>query len=292
MTLINKLERKLGKFAIRNLMHYIVILYAIGLMIWMISPGIYLQYLCLDAAAIMRGQVWRLFTFLLFPPSLASWQVGGGLMSGMQSMLELLIAIVVLRLYYNLGRTLENIWGTFRFNLFFFIGVIGQIVATLVAYLVFNQWILMTTGYINASLFLAFCLCFPDVEFLLFFALPIKAKWLAAVQTAMYLYDFIKGDTSMRWAIVISLANVIIFFLMTRSYKRYSPKEIKRKSDFRKNVRIRPVGAPRHKCAVCGRTEKDGDDLEFRYCSKCEGDYEYCQDHLYTHQHVTQDQGS
>jgi len=287
MNWFNKLERKFGRYAIKNLMHYIVILYGIGLLLWMTSPYIYLKWLCLDAAAIMRGQVWRLFTFLLYPPALASWQVGGSLLGGAQSILELLIAVIVLRVYYNLGRVLENVWGSFRFNLFFFTGIAGQILAALVAWLVFGQPILMTTGYLNASLFLAFAVCFPEMEFLLFFALPVKAKWLAVLEAFLYLYDFIKGSASMRCAILISLANVIIFFLLTRNYKRYSPREIKRRNDFKKSIKIQPKGTSRHKCAVCGRTENDGGDLEFRYCSKCEGDYEYCQDHLYTHQHVT-----
>ncbi len=292
MNLISKMERKFGRYAIRNLMYYIIIMYSIGLLIWMVNPGIYIVYLRLDAAKIMQGQIWRLFTFLLFPPSLASWQVGGGLMSGLISFVDLMIAILILRVYYNLGRTLENIWGAFRFNLFFFTGVIGQILAALIAWLVFHQQIFMTTGYINASIFLAFALCFPEAQFLLFFVLPVKAKWLAIVEALIYLYDFINGTASIRCAIVISLANVIIFFLLTRNFKRYSPKEIKRKSDFKKGMKIIPPGMARHKCAVCGRTEKDGEDLDFRYCSKCEGDYEYCQDHLYTHQHVSKDHSS
>ena len=87
----------------------------------------------------------------------------------------------------------------------------------------------------------------------------------------------------------MSLINIIVFFAITRNYKRYAPKEIRRQKQFKKEVKIVPKAASRHKCAVCGRTEKDGAELEFRYCSKCEGSYEYCQDHLYTHKHVTKD---
>lgn len=286
MKVINKLERKFGRFAIKNLMYYITILYGIGLLIWMVNPNIYLVYLSLNPAAIMQGQVWRLFTFMLFPPSLASWQISGSLMSGLGAIFDLMIAFLMLRLYYNLGRVLENLWGSFRFNLFFFTGVIGQILAAFIAFYVFRQPTFVTPGYINASLFLAFAACFPNVEFLLFLALPVKAKWLALIDVAIYLYDFINGNMAMRCAILLSLANVIIFFVLTRNVARYSPKEIKRKRDFKQGVKIKPMGSARHKCAVCGRTEKDGEELEFRYCSKCEGDYEYCQDHLYTHQHV------
>ena len=276
MKLFSDMERKYRRFAIPNLMYYITILYGAGLVIWVVNPSFYMQYLSLNAAAIMHGQVWRLVTFLLFPPALGNWVFT-----------QVFMGVIALFMYYSLGRTLESVWGSFRFNVFFFMGVLGQILASLIGYLVFHQNLLLTTGYLNFSIFMAFAVSFPDTQFLLFFVLPIKAKWLAIAECAVYLYSFIFGNMSSRCEILISLANIIIFFLMTRNYKRYAPKEIKRKHDFKEAARIIPKGATRHKCAVCGRTELDGDNLEFRYCSKCEGNYEYCQDHLYTHQHVT-----
>ena len=85
------------------------------------------------------------------------------------------------------------------------------------------------------------------------------------------------------------MITIILFFLMTRNYRRYAPKEIKRRQEFKQQAKIVVPSKTRHRCAVCGRTELDGPELEFRYCSKCEGNYEYCQDHLYTHQHVAKD---
>lgn len=276
MKFFNDLERKYRKYAIPNLMYYITICYAVGLVLTFLAPGFYWSYLSLDAEAILHGQVWRLVTFLLYPPALGSWVFT-----------QVFFGVIALFMYYSLGQTLERVWGAFRFNVFFFVGVLGQILATLIGYLVFHQNLFMTTGFLNFSIFLAFAMYFPDTQFLMFFVLPIKAKWLAVAECAVYLYSFIFGNATIRCEIVISLANVIIFFLMTRNFNRYAPKEIKRKNDFKKNVKIRPQGATRHKCAVCGRTETDSENLEFRYCSKCEGNYEYCQDHLYTHQHVT-----
>ena len=280
MNFMNKMERKFGRYAIPNLMYYIVILYGIGLVLQLVQPYLYWQYLCLDAKAILHGQIWRIVTFLIYPPAMGSWVFT-----------SVFLGVIALFLYHNLGQTLENIWGPFRFNVFFFMGVLGQVIAALVAYLVFGERIAMTTGFLNFSIFLAFAIYFPDVQFLLFFVLPIKAKWLAVAECAVYLYSFVFGSLSTRVEIAISLANVIIFVLMTRNYKRYAPKEIKRRKDFKREVKILPQGKTRHRCAVCGRTEQDGDHLEFRYCSKCEGNYEYCQDHLYTHQHVTKDSG-
>ncbi|MEW4414848.1 hypothetical protein [Clostridium sp. AN503] len=280
MKFFNDFERKYHKYAIPNLMYYIVILYGIGLVLQLVQPYLYWQYLCLDAKAILHGQIWRIVTFLIYPPAMGSWVFT-----------SVFLGVIALFLYHNLGQTLENIWGPFRFNVFFFMGVLGQVIAALVAYLVFGERIAMTTGFLNFSIFLAFAIYFPDVQFLLFFVLPIKAKWLAVAECAVYLYSFVFGSLSTRVEIAISLANVIIFVLMTRNYKRYAPKEIKRRKDFKREVKILPQGKTRHRCAVCGRTEQDGDHLEFRYCSKCEGNYEYCQDHLYTHQHVTKDSG-
>lgn len=278
MKFFNNFERKYRKYAISNLMYYIVILYGIGLVIQLVNPMLYWNYLSLNAEAILSGQIWRIVTFLVYPPAMGNWVFT-----------SVFFGIIALFLYHNLGQTLENVWGSFRFNVFFFTGVLGQVLACLISYLVFKRPLYMTTGFLNFSIFLAFAVYFPDVQFLLFYVLPVKAKWLAVAECAVYLYSFIFGDISVRCEIVISLLNVIVFLLMTRNYKKYSPKEIKRKNDFKKEVSAHLKSGPRHKCAVCGRTELDGDDLEFRYCSKCEGNYEYCQDHIYTHQHVTKD---
>ena len=276
MKFFSDFERKYQRYAIHNLMYYITILYALGLLIFMVNPMIYYVYLSLDAAKIMQGQIWRVVTFLIFPPAFGSMQFT-----------QLFFGVIALFLYNSLGQTLENIWGSFRFNVFFLMGVVAQVAAAFVGRLVFHQNWFLTTGFLNSAIFLAFALYYPDAQFLLFFVLPIKAKWLAAAECAVYLYDFMTGGISTRVELVISLITIILFFAMTRDHRRYSPKEIKRRQDFKKQVKITPLGKTRHRCAVCGRTELDGADLEFRYCSKCEGNYEYCQDHLYTHQHVT-----
>lgn len=280
MKFFTELERKYYKYAVHNLMYYIVALYTAGLVLHWMQPGLYWQFLCLDAEAILHGQVWRLVTFLIYPPALVSWVF-----------LDPVIGVLSLLMYFSLGQTLERIWGAFRFNLFFLMGMIGQTLAVLVGYLVFKQRLMLDTGYLNSSIFLAFAILYPDAQFRMFFVLPVNARILAFVECAIYVFEFIKGDISTRAAIMISLANIIIFFLMTRNYKRFAPKEIKRRKDFKKGAKILPRGKTRHKCAICGRTEQDDANLEFRYCSKCVGSYEYCQDHLYTHQHVEKESG-
>ncbi len=274
-------------------MRYIVVIYAFGLLIQLFVPTFYWAYLSLDVNAIMHGQIWRLITFIIYPPALGSFVFD-----------SILLGVVSLFLYYSLGGTLEEVWGSFRFTVFFAMGMIGQILAAFIAYYGFHQYIFVTTGFLNFSIFLAFAMSFPNVQFLLFFVIPIKAKWLAIAECAVYLYSFIMGPNVIRCEIVLSLINVILFFLMTRRQKWTGLKDVKRRRDFKRQIskasrpsssssssshvsKIIPKSETRHRCAICGRTEADGDDLVFRYCSKCAGNLEYCQDHLYTHQHVT-----
>lgn len=268
MKFFYKLERKFGRYAIPNLMRYLAIMQLIGLGIQMTQPLIYFKYLMLDPSAVLHGQIWRLVTFMLWP---LEWGFFGNL--------------IMISLYYSLGTTLEHIWGTFRFNAYMFLGILGQIIAAFVAYYGFHEVYIASVNQLNMSLFLAYAATLPEAQLYIYFVLPVKVKWLGFLYGIIAVYGLITGGMAQRCGILLSFANFIIFFLITRDYDRISPKEIKRKKDFQKQVKIKPYGKTRHRCAVCGRTELDGD-LEFRYCSKCEGDYEYCQDHLYTHQHV------
>ena len=123
------------------------------------------------------------------------------------------------------------------------------------------------------------------MEFRLYFLIPIKVKWLGILDAVWMGYMFLVMGLPGRVAILSSLLNFFIFYFGTRNYRQVSPKEIRRKQAFRQQVR-HSSQVVKHKCAICGRTEEDGEGLEFRFCSKCDGNYEYCQDHLFTHQHV------
>lgn len=273
MKFFYNMERKFRKYAISNLMYYIIGMYGVGLFMGLFAPEFYRQYLALDAAKILSGQVWRIVTFMIYPP--------GGT--------NILFNLISMYLYYMLGQNLERIWGAFRFNVYFFMGVIGHVAAALIVYIFMGERVYLTTEFLNYSLFFAFAATFPNLEFLLFFVIPMKAKWLAIFNGIYFLYGFIVGNMATRVTIFISLLNFILFFVLTRNINRFNPKEIKRKHNFHKQTKIMPQGGTHHKCAVCGRTEKDSPDLEFRYCSKCEGNYEYCSEHLYTHKHVEPD---
>ena len=292
MNLLDKLERKFGRYAIHNLMYYIIILYALGYVIVTFVPQFYVQYLSLDPTMILRGQIWRIITFIIYPPNTG-----------------LFYFLISMYLYYSIGRILEAQWGAFRFNLYFFTGVLLHVAAAFISCYVFGANIgpAFGTYYLNYSLFFAFAATYPDMQFLLFFIIPIKAKWLGIINGIYFGVTIVAGFLAnylpysvliglMNAGIIahpaysamalVSLANFLIFFFGMRSMRRYNPKELYRRRVYTKNVKQGQKSAATHRCAVCGRTEKDGDDLVFRFCSKCNGNYEYCQDHLFTHEHV------
>lgn len=292
MKFLDKMERKLGKYAIHNLMLYVSVLYVIGFLIIKTNPAIYVMYLSLDVHAILQGEIWRLITFIMFPTG--------------SNIFYLLISIYF---YTFLGRTLENIWGAFKFNVYYFTGLLLTIASVFIFYFTTGLPSLTTTEYLNMSIFLAFAVTVPDMQVLLMFLIPIKVKWLAYLDAAILMYKLVEALVTGRYVIAIMILvaylNFIIFFFgfMRRSY---SPKQFIRRQKFKKAVnqgaRTRSYAGSgptytgtasagqgkkisRHKCAICGRTEADGEELEFRFCSKCNGNYEYCQDHLFTHTH-------
>lgn len=298
MNFLNKLEKKFGRFAINNLIIYILAAYAIGYVVNIFWPGLY-QYLTLNPELICRGQVWRLFTWICTNPQELS-----------------LFIVFMFVFYYWIGTTLERYWGTFRYNLYMLSGWFFMTVGAMLIYLVTllatgdGVNLSMDTYYLNLTSFLAFATLFPDTQVLLMGIIPIKMKWLAIadlvylgyifldnlsyiikysdIQIAILTYGMYGKETfiAVCASIIISILNYILFYFGTRNYKRYTPKEVKRKRSYRKQVKS-AVGVTKHKCAICGRTENDGEGLVFRFCSRCEGNYEYCQDHLFTHEHVT-----
>lgn len=274
MNFLNKLERRFGRYAIPNLMLYIIIINAAGFVSSLFYPR-FLYYTCWSMNAILHGQVWRLVTFIMTPFE--------------EDIFSFLLYALV---YYSIGNALERTWGAFRFNLYVFTGLFGHILAGVLVYFLFHvDMLLMSTSYLNMSLFLALAMTYPDTQFLLFFLIPIKAKWMAAVSGIFLAAEFVRGDMTSRVTIIMSLINFILFAFLNRNLaNRSNLKDVKRRREFRQKMRQAQYEAarkPMHKCVVCGRTDKDFPDLEFRYCSKCDGAYEYCMEHLYTHVHIT-----
>ena len=284
MKFIDKLERKFGRFGIPNLTIYMIVCYVIGYALMIVNPGI-LNWLSLEPAYILRGQVWRLVTWVLYPPSTSG---------------VLWFAIAVLFFYYPIGTSLERTIGTFKYTLYILSGVIFTILGAFILYFLLGGNVLVgnvfSTYYISLSTFLAYAMCYPDMQVLLMFIIPVKMKWMAIFYVVIVVYEMIQYIMAGAWYLVIpivaSLLNFIIFYFGTKDFSRYNPKEVHRRNEFRRAME--PQGrmksgsgrVTKHKCAICGRTELDDPNLEFRFCSRCNGNYEYCQDHLFTHTHV------
>ena len=289
----NGLRRKLEKYAIPNLTLYLIICYGIGYLMQYLVPAGY-QYLMLDPFLVLKGQVWRLVTWILIPPDSSN----------------IFFVLITLYLYYSLGGLLERIWGTYKYNVYLFSGLLFTILGAFVLcgysvlmgaqptmytglYLLNNGSAVyfgqFSTYYINMSIFLACAASIPDVQVLLMFLFPIKVKWLGIVYGIILLVNCIQGGIATWIVVIFSLLNFLVFFLRSKGKMHLSVGQIRRQQEFHQKMRSagQTKGITRHKCAVCGRTELDGDDLEFRFCSKCNGNYEYCQYHLFTHKHVT-----
>ena len=195
-----------------------------------------------------------------------------------------------------IGQSLVQVWGAFRFTMYIVIGLLGILAGGFIGYAVAGALgmsqtsIYLDTYYLTLSMFLAYAAIFPEVTVYLYGVLPLKVKWLALLDLLLLAWDFYGGDISIRICIVMSLLNFLLFFLSSRDFRKIRPAEVKRRRQFRQaagktETTMKPEKV-RHRCAVCGRTEKDNPDLEFRYCSKCNGNFEYCNDHLFTHTHV------
>lgn len=291
---MSKFERKFGRYAIPNLSLILVMCYAAGYLLQLISPT-FLGYLSLDPYQILHGQVWRLFTWIISPPSSLD-----------------VFTLLLLFAYYSFGTGLEHAWGTYQYNVYILGGMLITVVAAFatmgVCYLLFGETLsggsaagffyigsqMFSTYYINMSIFLAYAATYPENRVLFMFLIPIRVKWLGLAYLIYLVYVMIQYFMlgiqihPAYWFAVVaigaSLVNFFIFWLKTRHLGHLAPKQIKRRAEFKHQVK-EGVKLSGHRCSICGRTEQDNPNLEFRYCSKCKGSHEYCQEHLFTHVH-------
>jgi hypothetical protein len=290
MNWMDKLERKIGRYAIPNITRYMVIATLIGYGLYYMSmatsaANVILNALAFNPNSIFHGQIWRLVTWIFIPSSAPSvW--------------SLLFIICLLML----GQNMENYLGTFRMNVYFIGGILLSDIGGLLVYLIFRIPIYLTPYYILFSLYLMLGLFMPDAEVRLYFVLPIRMKWLVIVyvlELAYEIFSYFRAGASMGGTstaivmgvmlssqIVLALLNLGLFIFFCKH--RVSHKQKKRQQEFHSQfAQPRPgSGITKHKCAICGRTEQDDPTLTFRYCSKCAGNYEYCEEHLFTHEHV------
>ena len=265
-------------FGIPELMKYVALGNVAVFLLDLFTNGYASSMLMFHPGLIMQGQVWRIITFVFAPFGSA----------GLWNMLVFLISTFF---YYQIGSALERHWGTTRFSVFYFMGILLNVALGFLT----NSIIFM--DFVNLSMFFPFATLYPDMHVLLYGIIPIRIKWLAWLDAALFGYtifsSLMAGDWISALLPIIALLNYFVFFwdsilslfgrTRTRVQHRTNPQTI----NFKKAQKeIRQQRGYLHKCAVCGITDTDHPNTEFRYCSKCNGYYCYCMDHINSHVHV------
>ena len=304
---MKKLRLRFNRFCFKNrdkgipnLMLYIVLGNALVYLFTMTSGNLVVyNTLCFNRGLILQGQVWRLFSYVFTSFSVTS---------------NLLLVAVSYFCYYSLGRSIESSWGTFRFNLYYLSGVLmmdlfamafGGILIPSEAYLYDFSSLYSGMGYyLNLTLFLGYATLHPDAQFLLFFIIPVRAWIFGVLDLALTLYEIYTLSFPLfcfphNLFPLVAILNYLLFFgkdVLNLLPPTWRMKAKGRKSASRPKVIRFPgvqeasVGTAKepytHRCTVCGRTDVSNPELEFRYCSRCNGYYCYCSDHISNHSHI------
>ncbi len=293
------------RFGIPELMKYIAIGNVVVFIADMLMNGMLTSWIAFMPEQILRGEIWRLVTFVFVPVSSGGYTIFG----------QTFFFALATFFYYWIGTALERQWGTTRFTVFYGLGVILNIVAGFVIYAVLVGQLTgvgvaaaqarsylrtlstISMTYVNMSLFFSFATLYPDMRVFLYGIIPIKVKWLAWLDVLFFVWSIgsylLDGQWAMALAPVIAILNYLIFFWedLARSLNLGREKVRHRTSaqtiNFKKAQKeVQQRKGYLHKCAVCGITDADDPNMEFRYCSKCNGYYCYCMRHINNHTHV------
>ena len=276
---MKNLQRRITRFflnnrnrGIHNLMLYVAVGNILVYLFAMIDPsGALINALAFRRSAILQGQVWRLLTYIFIPYG------------------NPISLLIMLFFYFQIGRILESRWGVAKFNIYYLTGIVITDLAALL--LRVNA----SATYLNLSLILAFASTCPEDRVMLFYLIPVKMKWLAWFYAATVAYTLIFTPFPTKLFPLFALLNYFLFchsdirYLLPLSLQNRRPRTPKAKPNphWADGYRSREGQKPyRHKCTVCGRTDADYPNLEFRYCSKCKGYHCYCIDHINNHVHI------
>ena len=275
---IDRFCAKHPRFGISNLMLYIVIGQVAVFILDLFFRGMLSSYwLPFSRDLILHGQVWRLVTFIFLPSD-----------SGNPFFL-----LLGCYFYYWIGTMLEREWGTARFTLFYLSGVVLSVLSGMILGIT-------DIYYINLSIFLVIATLYGEMQVLLFFVIPIKMKWMALIDVALILVAVIQNLMYGSWVgALLPLASFVNYFIFTWPFwgaklgvlrRRADPKVVNfKRVQKQAQKQAKATGGYRHKCAVCGITDADDPNMEFRYCSKCDGYYCYCLNHINNHVHIHHD---
>ena len=263
MSIIDKLERKLKRYAVHNVTLYLIIGQVL-FFVFVLSGRFILDRVVLVPALVLAGEWWRLVTFLFIPP-----------------LTNPIFAFFAWYLFYLMGSALEGHWGAFRYNLFL---LAGYAVTVIVAFLF--PFSAATNIFIGGSVFLAFAWLFPDFQLYILFIIPVRIKWLALLTWIGYAYQLLVGPWPTRLLVLASISNFLLFFGRDILWRM---KTGNRKMVFQAKQHTIGGRDPFHRCATCGVTDISHPQMEFRYCSEC-GGLGYCSEHIFNHEHARKKQ--
>jgi hypothetical protein len=260
MKLLDKMEKRLGDFALPNVTIFLIAGQAIFYVLFM-TGKLDRSITHLAAGLLLEGEWWRLVTFPFDPP-----------------LSNPIFAFFAWYLFYLMGSALEGEWGAFRYNIFL---LIGYFMTVAVSFLIPSYPV--SNAFLGGSVFLAFAFLYPDFVLQLFLILPVRIKWLALITWLGYGYLMIFGDWSSRLLVLASICNFLLFFArdliwMMKSGQRRMAKQALQ--------RPKSGNEPFHQCTVCGITDKSHPQMDFRYCPQCAGQRGYCREHIFMHEHV------
>lgn len=273
-------------FGIPNLMLYIVVGNVAVYLLDLLSSGTFSPMLEFIPYYLFQGQVWRLVTFLFVP-----------------SDTNVIFLAISLYFYYWIGSSLERAWGTARFTMFYLIGLAASILVGLLSCLVYGidyPGAVTSTSYLNLSLFFSIATLYPDMQILLFFIIPVKIKWVAYLDAVVMVVGIFScigaGEYLMALLPVLAIVNYLIFFGEDLFAALRGKTGTFRHQTSRKTINFKLAARKRkaekgylHRCCVCGITDTQDPNMEFRYCSKCAGYRCYCSEHIKNHIHVTEE---
>lgn len=257
-----------------------------NVLVWLFGKmdqtGTLYSLLYFDPAMFCKGQVWRIVTFMLVP----------------SEGIHPIMLLIAMYFYYFIGTSLEREWGTGKFTIYYFSGMLLTVLYSLVFYWITKNRILVSASYVNLSMFLAFATLWPEQRVLLFYIIPIKMKYLAWVDAALFAFSVVQyiimGRIGLALVPIVAMAGYLLFFgewlLSFVSPKRAKQKArtVQFKQAAKKVQHQQQTQGYTRKCAVCGRTDTEHPELEFRYCSRCAGYHCFCADHIGNHIHFTE----
>ena len=279
MRAIDRFCARHPRFGIPNLMLVIVVGNAVTFVLTMIdTTGLLYHNLMLNIGAVLNGQVWRLLSFVFVMPSR-----------------NFFLGLFFLYCYYIVGSMLEREWGPGKLTIYYLFGILIHIIFGLITYFIGRVSFGITGYYLNLSVLFIFATLFPDMQMVLYYVIPLKAKWMALINGVVFIYDIVVTPFPVNLVPILAILNYLFFCggdLLNniapgrQKYSRdHAAATVNFKRAKRKIQRDMEKQEYSRKCSVCGRTDKDYPELEFRYCSRCEGYHCFCIDHINNHKH-------